>query len=101
MNATSSTLITSCASATARFGRVVATVLDATAVPLGEHRFAPTDLLLFGSEGRGLPSEVVAASSVAVTIPVHGRTQSLNLVVALGIVLFERKRQLGGEAHLD
>jgi tRNA G18 (ribose-2'-O)-methylase SpoU len=76
-------------------GRVVATVLDGAAVPLSEHRFAATDLLLFGSERDGLPPEVVQASSVAVTIPVCGVTQSLNLAVAFGIVLFERQRQLG------
>jgi tRNA G18 (ribose-2'-O)-methylase SpoU len=79
-------------------GRVVATVLDRAAVPLSEHRFAPSDLLLIGSEGGGLPPQVVAASAVAVTIPVFGQTQSLNLAVAFGIVLFERQRQLGAVA---
>jgi tRNA G18 (ribose-2'-O)-methylase SpoU len=75
-------------------GRVVATVVSAQATPLAEHRFAPTDLVLFGSERDGLPAEVVATSTIAVTIPVHGETQSLNLAVAFGIVLFERDRQL-------
>jgi tRNA G18 (ribose-2'-O)-methylase SpoU len=75
-------------------GRVIATVLDQAAVPLAEHRFASADLILFGSERHGLPPQVVAGSSAAVTIPVLGQTQSLNLAVALGIVLFERQRQL-------
>jgi len=76
-------------------GRVVATVADPEAVPLAEHRFAADDLLLFGPESRGLPADAIAASAVALTIPIAGRTRSLNLAVALGIVLFERQRQLG------
>jgi tRNA G18 (ribose-2'-O)-methylase SpoU len=75
-------------------GRVVATVLDPPALRLDEHRFHPTDLIVFGSEGTGLPAEVVARSDVRVTIPVLGETQSLNLAVSLGVVLFERQRQL-------
>jgi tRNA G18 (ribose-2'-O)-methylase SpoU len=74
-------------------GRAVASVAEPGARALSAHRFSPTDLLVFGSESRGLPNEVVAACSAAVTIPTHGRTQSLNLVVALGIVLFEVQRQ--------
>jgi tRNA G18 (ribose-2'-O)-methylase SpoU len=76
-------------------GRVVATVAAPNAVSLTEHRFALTDLILFGSERHGLPAHVVAASQAAVTIPVLGETQSLNLAVTLGIVLFERQRQIG------
>ncbi|HMJ11765.1 MAG TPA: TrmH family RNA methyltransferase [Polyangiaceae bacterium] len=75
--------------------RVVATVADSKARALTDHRFSPTDLLLFGSESRGLPPEVVAASAAAVTIPARGQTRSLNLAVALGVVLFEWQRQMG------
>jgi tRNA G18 (ribose-2'-O)-methylase SpoU len=74
--------------------RVVVTVAEPTAVRLDEHRFAATDLIVFGSESAGLPPQIVAASQVAVTVPVLGKTRSLNLAVTLGIVLFERQRQL-------
>lgn len=79
---------------TSNAGAVVATVADSTATPLAEHRFAPTDLLLFGSEAQGLPAALVGAATHRVTIPARGRTQSLNLAVALAIVLFEADRQL-------
>ncbi len=75
-------------------GRVVATVADAGASVVTRYRFEPTDLLLFGSEAQGLPAMVAASCAGKVTIPAHGRTQSLNLAVALGIVLFECQRQL-------
>jgi len=75
-------------------GRVIATVAEAQAKPLTHFRFAPSDLLLFGSESHGLPPQVVADATATVTIPSRGQTQSLNLAVSLAIVLFEAQRQL-------
>jgi tRNA G18 (ribose-2'-O)-methylase SpoU len=74
-------------------GRAVATVLDPTATSLASYRFSPTDLLVFGSESRGLPADIVSVCGGIVTIPALGQTQSLNLAVAIGIVLFEWQRQ--------
>jgi len=76
-------------------GRIVVTVADRAAVPLGKHAFVPDDLLVFGSESRGLPPDILARADVEVTIPLAGETKSLNLVVAAAIVLFEASRQLG------
>jgi tRNA G18 (ribose-2'-O)-methylase SpoU len=75
-------------------GRVVATVPQPGASVLTQFRFEATDLLLFGSESQGLPSNIVAACAGKVTIPARGETQSLNLAVAFGIVLFECSRQV-------
>jgi tRNA (guanosine-2'-O-)-methyltransferase len=75
-------------------GRVVATVAGAGAGELTAHRFAESDLLTFGSESQGLPDSIVARCAVKVTIASLGQTQSLNLAVALGVVLFECERQL-------
>lgn len=77
-------------------GRVVATVADASATPLTQFQFALTDVLLFGSESRGLPADVIARTDAALTIPASGRTLSLNLAVAVGVVLFEWQRQSAG-----
>lgn len=73
--------------------RVVATVAGPAAPAIASYAFSPSDMLLFGSESSGLPAQIVAASGATVTIPSFGRTQSLNLAVALGIVLFEWHRQ--------
>lgn len=75
-------------------GRVIATVAEPAATRLDDFRFASTDLIVFGSESAGLPAHVVSASHGAVTIPALGETRSLNLAVSLGVVLFERQRQL-------
>jgi tRNA (cytidine/uridine-2'-O-)-methyltransferase len=77
-------------------GRAVATVPDQSAVGLYGFAFGPDDLLVFGSEGAGLPADVVAACGVRLTIPQRGVTQSLNLCVASGIILAECFRQSAG-----
>lgn len=75
-------------------GRLVATVADAAAVALTAFAFRRDDLLLFGGESQGLPSEIVALAGATVTVPSRGQTQSLNLGVALAVVVFEADRQL-------
>lgn len=63
-------------------------------------RFGPDDWLLFGRETDGLPSEVQGSADVALTIPMamaarpdRCGVRSLNLSVAVGVVLFECLRQ--------
>jgi TrmH family RNA methyltransferase len=48
--------------------------------------------LVFGSEGEGLAPEVLDRGSLAVRIPMVGSASSLNLSVAVGVVLFEVQR---------
>lgn len=47
---------------------------------------------LFGNEARGLPSDVIAASELAVRIPIHGRAESLNLAAAAAVCLYASAR---------
>ncbi len=74
--------------------RTVATVPGGASVSLDCFEFADDDVLVFGAESSGLPAELLALCDVAVCIPQSGRTQSLNLSVAAGILLAERARQL-------
>lgn len=48
---------------------------------------------LFGSEGRGLSTEVAALARGWVTIPMPGGVESLNVAAAAAICLFEQVRQ--------
>ena len=48
---------------------------------------------LLGSEGEGLPPEVLARGDVQVRIPILGRAESLNLAVAAGVLLYEARRR--------
>ena len=74
-------------------GRRVATVPRQNATSLHQFRFRQSDLLVIGSEGRGLDAAVLAECQEQITIPQAGLTESLNVAVASGIVLAEFKRQ--------
>lgn len=52
-------------------------------------------VFLFGSEGEGLSSELLARGSRSVRIPMLGSATSLNLAVAVGVLLYEVRRQSG------
>jgi tRNA (cytidine/uridine-2'-O-)-methyltransferase len=58
-------------------------------------RFQADDCLIFGSETRGLPEEVLRANlDHTLRIPmINRRVRSLNLATAAGIVLYEALRQ--------
>lgn len=63
------------------------------AIPLGEAEFLPGDVLLFGSESRGVPNDVHRRADLRVRIPQMAGTRSLNLAVATGIGAAEALRQ--------
>lgn len=49
--------------------------------------------ILMGSEGPGLPGDLLAAGDIRLRIPMTGSAESLNLAVATGILLYEVWRQ--------
>lgn len=62
---------------------------------LWQARFAPGDVLVFGSETRGLPDALLAAAPTRVLrIPQVPTARCLNLATAAGVVLYEALRQL-------
>ena len=56
-------------------------------------RYPLPALLLFGSEGEGLPDPIIGEGDLAVRIPMAGSLDSLNLAVAAGVMLYEVQRQ--------
>jgi RNA methyltransferase, TrmH family len=51
--------------------------------------------VLLGSEGDGLPEDVLDAADLRVAIPMTGTAESLNLAVAAGVLLYEARRRTG------
>jgi TrmH family RNA methyltransferase len=49
--------------------------------------------LLLGSEGTGLPADLLAGAGLQVSIPMTGTAESLNLAVATGVLLYEARRR--------
>jgi len=64
--------------------------------PYTQVAYQADDVLLFGSESRGLPESILAKyADSAVTIPMlTGKVRSLNLATSVGIVVYEALRQL-------
>lgn len=59
--------------------------------------YAPGDVLLFGTETRGLPEDVLGAIEPArrLRLPMRAANRSLNLSNAVAVVVYEAWRQLG------
>lgn len=70
-------------------GSVYAAALDDTAVRLGKVNFAESDAVVVGNEGHGISSEVLAACSATLYIPMAGGVESLNAGVAASLLLWE------------
>ena len=64
---------------------------------LYDARFAPGDALVFGSESRGLPADVLAQFPPEATlrIPMRPGVRSLNLSNAVAVSVYEAWRQTG------
>lgn len=67
-------------------------------VPLDEFDVTKKSALLFGTEKKGLSPELLEQADVALTIPMYGFTESLNISVSAAIILNElvgRMRRAG------
>jgi TrmH family RNA methyltransferase len=69
-------------------GQLVAASLR-DAVPYRGAPYAAPCFVLVGNESRGLPAEYEAASDLRVTMPMHGRADSLNAAVAAAVLAYE------------
>jgi len=74
-------------------GRPVVAITGGAAGTLWRAPIPSTSVLLFGSEGDGLPGEVASMCEAALAIPMQGSAESLNLATAVSIALFEMSRR--------
>ncbi len=59
-------------------------------------RYPPPLAVLLGSEGEGLPEQLLSRSDKRIRIPMTGTAESLNLAVAAAVMLYEvRREQIG------
>ncbi len=61
--------------------------------PYLDHRFAETDILLFGRESAGVTDEVVDAADERLVIPIAPGMRSLNVAMSVAMALGEALRQ--------
>lgn len=67
------------------------------ALPYLDHRYAASDILLFGRESAGVPAEVAAAADTTLVIPIAPSLRSLNVAMAVAMALGEALRQTGAQ----
>jgi TrmH family RNA methyltransferase len=61
--------------------------------PLQEANFTGAAMIVVGSEGAGVPAEILSMADELVTIPHSPRVESLNAGIAASILLYEAARQ--------
>ena len=66
---------------------------DMGGTPIQQVSFAARTCIVMGSEGSGISRLLEEACDQIVSIPTCGRIDSLNVSVAAGIILYERRRQ--------
>ena len=69
---------------------------DADGTPMSEADLAGGLALVFGAEGKGLRPLVRRSCDAAVSIPLAGQVESLNVSVAAAVLLYEARRQRDG-----
>ncbi|MCW6532997.1 MULTISPECIES: tRNA (cytidine(34)-2'-O)-methyltransferase [Sphingomonas] len=79
-------------------GRIVLATTTG-AIPLPEATFRTDDILLFGSEGAGVPITVHDRADMRVRVPMQPGFRSLNVAVSAAMMLGEALRQTGGWAE--
>jgi tRNA (guanosine-2'-O-)-methyltransferase len=79
---------------------VVATHLEAEAVPYTDIDYTKPLALVFGSEAEGISAESLAFADTIVRIPMLGMVQSLNLSVSVAVILYEALRQREAKGFL-
>jgi len=65
--------------------------------PWFETEYEGKVLIVLGSEGRGIREKVLESCDFTATIPMKGKTNSLNVSATASAILFERLRQLEGK----
>lgn len=61
---------------------------------LFDHRFTNDDIILMGSESRGVPIDVHQKADACIKIPMKKQMRSLNMAVSASMILTEALRQV-------
>lgn len=75
-------------------GRLIATDFAKGSISLEDFQFQEGDCLVFGGEGGGFQELVSSKCGFRVHIPTVGQTQSFNVAVATGILLYKASKDL-------
>jgi 23S rRNA (guanosine2251-2'-O)-methyltransferase len=74
----------------------IAAAVGESGTPMWQADLSGGLAFVFGAEGKGLRPLVRKTCDLAVSIPLLGRVESLNVSVAAAVLLYEARRQRGG-----
>lgn len=77
----------------------LATTLSDSAEPVWNAVLSNDCAIIFGSEGHGIKKEIVEMCDGEITVPMRDNFHSLNVGTALGIFLYEVRRQRGSSRN--
>lgn len=69
--------------------------------PLPEADFTAASMIVIGSEGAGLPAEILSLADELITVPHSPRVESLNAGIAASIILYEAAKQRGAKTRTE
>jgi tRNA (guanosine-2'-O-)-methyltransferase len=72
---------------------IVTTHLGEEAIPYTNLDYTDPTVIVFGNESEGISEEALELADHVIKIPMVGMVQSLNLSVAVGIILYEAMKQ--------
>lgn len=61
-----------------------------------DFQYMPDDILLFGKESAGVPTDIAAACDARIRLPMRGGVRSMNLALSAALATGEALRQTGG-----
>lgn len=61
-----------------------------------DFQYMPDDILLFGKESAGVPTDIAAACDARVRLPMRSGVRSMNLALSAALATGEALRQTGG-----
>lgn len=76
-----------------RHGLQIVAAVPRGGVPIYDVDLSQPSAILLGGEGAGLSDAYLQAAGQRVSIPMHGRIESLNAAVAAALLLYEAQRQ--------
>ena len=64
-------------------------ILDKTAIPYNKIELKEKNAVIFGNEGNGISDDFINITDYKTIIPILSNTESLNVAVATGIILYK------------
>ena len=68
---------------------IISTYLDKTAIPYNKIELKEKNAVIFGNEGNGISDDFINITDYKTIIPIFSNTESLNVAVATGIILYK------------